>query len=458
MNSQDLQKNVLLAAAHLSHKEGRDLDSQQVETFVKAIDTKVLSPGASSDPRESALLVEAGVACFSILSSAYSLKLDERTLLKVVSVTGSQEPWSTAKSASSASDILNEQLPGEILVDFIVGPILQRTLKPLFNKPSSKITASGRPSQYTPVDDRSRQFAEPPTWKSHAPWAVATLQWAVDMSEQPSLIQEHWPLFTPVLLTLVEDESIDVKSKGLEILASFVSKCPVQVLHNTGIGRVFEDATFPFLLYLPSVTPEDESTSILVPAYNVLISLAEAYEDHHSLERRRLLDKVLREGVFAGHFHASQYNRIVQVLMQKTASIVKCLGIYSIKHLKNLLSMTSSIMTDPFATAHPPTVLAAAQTLNAIMANCWPRIQETEHTEPIIRIAALCWLNVHEDEEVASSQLTQEDVDVLSQELMRTSNILESVWAKDGSKRPAKLDEVLKQEPRLARLFPPALP
>lgn len=113
-----------------------------------------------------------------------------------------------------------------------------------------------------------------------------------------------------------------------------MAKCPGQVLQNTGIGRVFEDATFPMLLYLPSVTPEEQSTAILSPAYDVLTKLAESSEGFQNPERRQLLDKALRDGIFAGHFHASQYSRIVQVLMQKTASIVNCLGIYSIKHLK----------------------------------------------------------------------------------------------------------------------------
>jgi hypothetical protein len=45
------------------------------------------------------------------------------------------------------------------------------------------------------------------------------------------------------------------------------------------------------------------------------------------------LDKILRDGVFAGHHHASQHTRIVRVLMQKAAAVVNCMGIYSIKHL-----------------------------------------------------------------------------------------------------------------------------
>ena len=137
----------------------------------------------------------------------------------------------------------------------------------------------------------------------------------------------------PVLLALVEDESIEVKARGLKTLAAFVERCPAQVLQSTGIGRVFVDVTFPLLLYLPSVTPEDQSITVLSPAYDVLIKLAEYTGNPASSERRRVFDKILRDGVFAGHHHASQHARIVQVLMQKTAVVVNCLGIYSSKHL-----------------------------------------------------------------------------------------------------------------------------
>ncbi|KAF9774208.1 hypothetical protein IL306_007824 [Fusarium sp. DS 682] len=148
-----------------------------------------------------------------------------------------------------------------------------------------------------------------------------------------SLVQQHWPLFLPVLLALVENESIDVKVRGLRTTRDFIIKCPSQVLQNTGIGRVFADVTFPLLLYLPSVTPEDQSTTILIPAYDVLIKLAESTGSTNSIERRRFYDKILRDGVLAGYFHASQHTRIVQVLLQKTTAVINGLGIYTIKHL-----------------------------------------------------------------------------------------------------------------------------
>jgi hypothetical protein len=162
--------------------------------------------------------------------------------------------------------------------------------------------------------------------------------------------------------------------------------------------------------------------------------------------------------------------------MQKTAVVVNCLGIYSIKHLsvrryalqkrcssklllnqpQPLLSMSSSIMTDPFAVAHPPTLRATTQLLGAIIANAWPRVRESEHMDNVVRILSLCWLNLLEELEHGSSQDQREDLQALSQELMSQGEALKALWADDTPRRPPKLDEVLKQEPKLSGLFPSA--
>ncbi|RBR11173.1 uncharacterized protein FIESC28_09163 [Fusarium coffeatum] len=403
--------------------------------------------------------LEAAIAGIFIASIIDSHTIDEDLLVKLTAVTDPQDPWTTPVAASAASRILSEQLPATRLTEFIAVRILQGTLKPLFTKsPSSRITASGRPSQYTIVDDRSRDFQAAQPWRNQAPWVEATVQWAVSASTAP-LIREHWPSFMPVLLALVEDESIEVKARGLKTLAAFVERCPAQVLQSTGIGRVFVDVTFPLLLYLPSVTPEDQSITVLSPAYDVLIKLAEYTGNPASSERRRVFDKILRDGIFAGHHHASQHARIVQVLMQKTTVVVNCLGIYSSKHLsphQPLLSMSSSIMTDPFAVAHPPTLRATTQLLGAIIANTWPRVREPEHMDNVIRILSLCWLNLLEELEHGSSQDQSEDLQALSQELISQGEALKALWADDAPRRPPKLDEVLKQEPKLSGLFPSA--
>ena len=126
--------------------------------------------------------MEASLACLSVLSSKYSFALDEDTRLKLIRVTDARDPWTTSISATTVTELLAQQLNDEGMTDLIVGPILQKTLKPLFTRHSSRITASGRPSQYSTAGDRSRMFEEVPTWKDEAPWAETAIQLAVDMS------------------------------------------------------------------------------------------------------------------------------------------------------------------------------------------------------------------------------------------------------------------------------------
>ncbi|KAH6889092.1 hypothetical protein B0T10DRAFT_459759 [Thelonectria olida] len=317
------------SSPELDHTTG---DYKEASKLAKAVEEHVLSLNAAG-PGDSALATEAGIACLQLLSLLPSCCLDDSTLLKVVACTDARDAWTTGKAASVASDLLQAQLTKERLDDFVVGPVLQAFLKPLFAKSSSRVTESGRPNHYYGTTDPRHQHAKTTSWKSDAPWAMSTARWAVGVSK-PSFLQNNWHLFTPVLLALAEDESSEVKSRGLEILASFVTRCPPAVLQTTGISLVFEDLAFPALLHLPSITPVDESIKLLVPAFQVLINLAEISQSPQSPERRRLLDKVLREGVFAAYFHASQYVRLVQVLVESMESIIKCLGIYSTKHLK----------------------------------------------------------------------------------------------------------------------------
>ncbi|KAI3578111.1 hypothetical protein IWW34DRAFT_806693 [Fusarium oxysporum f. sp. albedinis] len=449
---QDLRQSVLSVINHASSSED-NLDQSQLSRLTAAVSEKALA--LRSVEEHSELLTEAAVASLNVLCSKYHIVLDQTTLVKLTAVTDPQDPWTTAQAAAAASKLLAEQLECESLTEFITNTVLQKYLKPLFMKSSSRITASGRPSQYAMIDDRSRPVIEVQPWRTQAPWAEATIQWTVNMSTA-SLIQQHWPLFLPVLLALVENESTKTKARGLRTTREFMGKCPAQVLQNTGIGHVFAGVTFPLLLYLPSVTPEDESTTILIPAYDVLIKLAQSTGDTNSIERRRLFDKILRDGVFAGYFHASQHTRIVQVLLQKATAVINSLGIYTIKHLTPLLSMVSLVMTDPFAVSYPPTLIAATQTLSAIITNTWPRIGELEHMENVTRILSLCWLNVSEEIEHEVSQ-TSADINTLSRELAHTARILQALWDHDASKCPAKLSEVLKQEPRLSDLFPKTL-
>lgn len=163
----------------------------------------------------------------------------------------------------------------------------------------------------------------------------------------------------PVLLTLTDDTSTNIRRRGLLVLTDFLGKFPDMMLYQTGLGRVFEDTIFPTLTYLPSLTPEEESVQLLVPAFAALRCLASKPNGVDpsrgvTLPRKqdyRLLDKILREGVLMAFFHAKEYVGVVEVLCQQTSLVLAQMGIHSVKHLK------VNHIPDP----HPLTVVNIAE-------------------------------------------------------------------------------------------------
>ena len=149
-------------------------------------------------------------------------------------------------------------------------------------------------------------------------------------------MSENWPLYIPVLVTLVEDPDTKVRSRGLAILTVFLSKFPNKTLAQTGLGDVFTEAVIPTLSYLPSLTPPGESVQLLGPAYVALLVLSrKLFPNHrHSKEKGQYLDKFLREGIFTSSDHAKEHFNIVEVLVEASSSIVDEMGIYSVKHLR----------------------------------------------------------------------------------------------------------------------------
>lgn len=122
---------------------------------------------------------------------------------------------------------------------------------------------------------------------------------------------------------------------------SFLERFPANILRDTGLASVFEDAVSPTLHFLPSITPEEESIVLLEAAFTALLSLvrktetkAGKTEPHSSSPKAKLLDKTLRDGIFSAYFHVKDHVRIVEVLLNQTAKIVDEMRIHAVKHLK----------------------------------------------------------------------------------------------------------------------------
>ncbi|KOS20642.1 hypothetical protein ESCO_006799 [Escovopsis weberi] len=360
------------------------------------------------DFSECRLLAEISLASLALICCLDdSIDLSNRDLLAIAAYTDASDPWSNDHSARFADILLKQHLPDERRSDVILKALLQDTLRPLFSRPSARLTVSGRPSRFdqpasSPYDRVYHH--ETPQWKKTGCFVVSTFRYAI--KSDTGLIARHWPLYLPAIVALAEDEATIFRVHGLQIMQLFLQACPSEIIRSIGIGNVFRDTVFPTLLFLPTLTPEEESVRLLRPAYSVLIRLAELEPPFPNQQKQQLLDKLIRDGVAAGYTHASQHIRIVQVLMESLEAIVKCMGVYAVKHLQ----IISSILTDPFAVLHPPTVITAAKALNTIIINCWPR----------------------------------------SSEISRT---LHSMWKQQGHNAPRRLHDIIQNEPHLRELF-----
>ncbi|KAK3955130.1 hypothetical protein QBC32DRAFT_381238 [Pseudoneurospora amorphoporcata] len=399
---------------------------------------------------------DAGFKIFELLASRGPEILDNTdVLLTIIAYTNPAEEWTTPGLAARAMLLLQKHFESKpnSKQDFITTTILPTYLRPLFSKssPQASITPSGRPSAYGPNPD-ARPSGLPDDSSLTKPWkfidlrAVTVFEWAVSEADEESTITKSWPLFIPVLLTLADDNSTSVRKRGLVILSKFLDKFPSRILSDTGLNKVFEDTALPSLSYLPSVTPEEESVELLGPAYAALRCLVGKLSGE---KRNKLLDRVVREGILMGYFHAKEYVRIVEVLCREMGDVLVEMGVDAVKHLKDIIPMLSTILTDPFASLHPPTLLSAIKALQAVLATCWPRIPNSPWQDEIINLLVLCWLNLG----------TSDNFPTIREALVQTADALAAVLAtemEDG-KPTINLSEVVAplvaKEPSLSQVF-----
>ena len=61
------------------------------------------------------------------------------------------------------------------------------------------------------------------------------------------------------------------------------------------------------------------------------------------------------------------------------------------------MDIHTTVITDPFLSAHPECVSLAIESLEVICQNCWPSIS-ARYTAELIRIIALAWQNFRREE------------------------------------------------------------
>lgn len=241
---------------------------------------------------------------------------------------------------------------------------------------------------------------------------------------------------------MIDDNNLPFKSKGCSLLTQLLR--PIQengsdILQRTNLTSVFEEAVTPCLLSLPSITPEDVSLDILGEAYPALLStLKTAYKGPAQSEKDKeayttSLAKILRSNLISSFHHVSSstpasgaatasfpHPRLSTFLLEKISVIIDELGIHTTKYLQDLVPLLYTTLSNPFGTAYPPLLLAAATTTQAVIKNAHPRIWRWRGE--ILSGLSSCWLHLADDNKDSVAELAE-----LKGKLQQTLKILKHV-------------------------------
>lgn len=132
------------------------------------------------------LTAEVGLALLVLISllcgsSSEPFTLDDTVLVYVVTYTDEDDAWTTAESSRLAARVVEINLADDKLDTFITQCLLHDTLRPLFSKSSTKLTASGRPLQISqpPNSMQPKTSLDNISQEQEKLHAAACFKWAV---------------------------------------------------------------------------------------------------------------------------------------------------------------------------------------------------------------------------------------------------------------------------------------
>ncbi|KAF2083294.1 hypothetical protein K490DRAFT_52041 [Saccharata proteae CBS 121410] len=395
------------------------------------------------------------------LTEAYALKplLDGKALAKALSTPPG--PW--MKSAldvvmvwqlrnpgvtdpSAAIEEVKNQRSGE-LIPALASHILRLTIRPLFAQ-----TPRPQPRVHSVHFGEENEEAAKPWKKPSEAYALDLLRWVLT-TMSTSRVEKEWPMLVPPILTLIDDSDTAYKATGCVFLKLLLEATPPPLLHRTGLADVFEDAVMPCLSYLPTLTPEPESITLLDAAYPALITLAHtrfprANNDTNpepifspaSAARAKLLDRILRHGILFSFAHAGMdHARLATTLCHHLRILIQELGIESVKHLSSLIPLLSNVLSEPLGSLHPPLLAGAARALQEVMLNAWPRVGDWRGE--VLKGVCVCWVG-----------LRGEGVAEVEKELRMVVQVLERATGEEVGLRE-EMEALLRADERLKELF-----
>lgn len=289
-------------------------------------------------------------------------------------------------------------------------------------------------------------------WKQD-PYAFPLMHWVLS-ALTPATVETHWPLLLPPILATIDDFETQYKVRGCELLRLLLRATQSSVLKRTGLTGVFEEAVFPFLSYLPTLTPPKESIQLLNAAYPCLVQLVRTRyplttrsQDPEAWDAKvKMTTKYIRHGVLHGMLLAGQFPLLATCMVTHLETLINEEGIDSVRHLKEVVPLLYDILGDPFALAHPPLLLSATKTLQTVVLNAWPRMEGWKGN----LLGSLCriWIRIIEEGR------DQENLLQLQESLQDTVLILDAALKKaEGDGLEADAATLIAADDTVADLF-----
>jgi tRNA nucleotidyltransferase (CCA-adding enzyme) len=370
---------------------------------------------------------------------------------------------------------------GQLLED-----LLSKVVRPLFSKQyHPNLTATGR-KKLVPDAPTGSRFSETIDWDDENKiwrngWTcdllgfILTQYRGLSPGREKSTFESQFNLLIPPILNLIDDGDTGYKTQGcrlLRLLCEQITRCQSDMLKRTGLSDVFSEALRTNFMHLPTLTPEEESLTLLAELYPAFRALVDArfpiprrIEPDHDKEgtilplrpalnissakggvkatppptapakapstipntkdkdgRQSLLDLVLRHGILASYSHAIDHVRITSLLLHEASLLISMMGIYAAKYLQIFLPLLRNVLCNPFGTACVPLLMAALECMEVLVDVCWPRIREKWWGECLRGIVG-CWVQVVDEE----GRGNEEELECVKGKLRDVSKLLEGV-------------------------------
>lgn len=322
------------------------------------------------------------------------------------------------------------------LTAVLIRHFLQLTIRPLFAKTQTQlnVTAQGRKVTNDGLQlRRSLDFNDDDDDESKKPWkgeqhssVLKLLTWSVS-SLNETLAEQNWPLLLPPILALLDDTEIPFKVLGCKLLAQLLSFTSPTLLKRTGLGDVFHDAIEPCLSYLPGLTPEDDSITLLNAAYPAILTLGRirflaSIPKSYNPEHVKYLTALLHSHILSSISHVSDsYPKLTSILLYHMRQLINDLATDTISELPHIIPVLSSIMTTPFVAAEPVALLSAVKTMKTVITNAWPRMWFW-HGE-ILKGLTAGWIAMSEEKERWES-IAEKKGDAYASDILQQTDVV----------------------------------